>query len=466
MAKLLTVAAVQRLRPTRERREVRDAGAPGLHLVIQPSGIKSWAVRLRRPDGRPAKLTLGRCVTGDAETDDEPVLGGALTLRQARELANRVDRQRAMGHDVASLTQQRRKEQRLRSAAEGRDFASVARDFVEDHCQRRNRGWKVTAKTLGLDYRDTVPTIIAGGLCERWAAIPAAEIDSHAIFAVVDEARRHAIPGRRASTTGTSDSRGRVMANTIGKLFAWAAQHRRVATNPAVGMHRPSSPPSRHRVLSTTELRWLWLALDEIGMPFAPVIKLLMLTGARRSEVAGMEWAELSDDFSVWSLPAARSKNKLPNTVFLPPMARAIVEGVARIAQSRFIFTTTGTTPINGFSKVKLKLDGIMLKIAQEEAGRDPDLVSIPEWRIHDIRRSVVTHMAEIGVLPHVIEEVVNHVSGHKGGVAGVYNKAAYAAEKKAALERWALHLAGVVENAPANVVSMALTTVKRRGRR
>jgi integrase len=458
MPKLLTVAAVARLRAKgNERREVRDAGAPGLHLVIQPSGIKSWAVRLRRPDGRPAKLTLGRCVTGDDETSDEPVLGGALTLRQARELANRIDRQRAMGHDVAALTKQRRREDRLRSAAEGRDFASIARDFVEDHCMRRNRGWKVTAKILGLKYQgeSAVPALIAGGLCERWAAVGANEIDAHMIFAVVDEARRHAIPGKRASNPHASDSRGRVIANAIGKLFAWAAQHRRVALNPAVGMHRPASPPSRDRVLSEQELRWLWVALNDVGMPFSACIKLLMLTGARRSEVAGMEWAELSDDFSVWNLPAARSKNKLPLVMFLPPMARSIIEGVPRVMGSRHVFTTNGSTPVTGFGKVKLRLDRLMLARAREEARRDANLVTIPAWKIHDIRRSVVTHMVEIGILPHVVEAVINHVSGHRGGVAGVYNRAQYLTEKKAALEKWAGHLAGVVEERPADIVPL-----------
>src|SRR6516165_9897536 len=126
-------------------------------------------------------------------------------------------------------------------------------------------------------------------------------------------------------------------------------------------MHRPASPPSRDRVLSEQELRWLWVALNDVGMPFSACIKLLMLTGARRSEVAGMEWAELSDDFSVWNLPAARSKNKLPLVMFLPPMARSIIEGVPRVMGSRHVFTTNGSTPVTGFGKVKLRLDRLML---------------------------------------------------------------------------------------------------------
>src|SRR5262249_5172901 len=191
-------------------------------------------------------------------------------------------------------------------------------------------------------------------------------------------------------------------------------------------------------------------------------VKLLVLTGARRREVAGMEWRELSDDLAVWELPAARSKNKLPHVVFLPPMAREIVARAPRFAGSRHVFTY-GKTEISAFARFKKELDDVMLRIAKEEArkaGRDASLVEITPWRIHDLRRTAVTGMCDLGVLPHVVEAVVNHVSGHKAGVAGVYNKAVYAAEKKEALERWARHVQGVVSGQPARVVPIG------RGRR
>ena len=158
-------------------------------------------------------------------------------------------------------------------------------------------------------------------------------------------------------------------------------------------------------------------------LPVRRVVKLLLITGQRRREVSGMRWSELSDDFTVWSLPPQRTKNKRPHVVFLPPLAREIVASVPRIANAEHLFTTTGTTPISGFSKFKAQLDDAM-------ETNEP-------WRVHDLRRTCVTGMAELGVQPHVIEAVVNHVSGHKGGVAGVYNRAAYAPEKKAALELW-----------------------------
>lgn len=298
----------------------------------------------------------------------------------------------------------------------------------------RNRGWRVTARVLGLDFAggEGRPTLVAGGLSERWASFPAGEIGAGMIAAVVEESRRTAIPGTPSRKSGTNDSRGRAIAITLGKLFAWAFQHRRVATNPALGMFRPKSPPARTRVLSNDELRRLWTALDEIGAPFAQAIRLLALTGARVGEVAGMTHAELSEDLTVWNLPADRSKNKLPHVVPLPGLAREIIASVPRLAGSRFVFSTNGVTPISGWSKIKRRLDGLV--------------GDIPHWRLHDLRRTAVTGMAEIGVQPHVIEAVINHVSGHKSGVAGVYNRAQYSAEKRAALERWSDFVVGIVK--------------------
>jgi integrase len=451
MPKLLTTAAVERLRPHQsKRREVRDAGAPGLHLVIQPSGVKSWAMRLRRPDGRSAKLTLGRVDLGD-ENGDDPVLGAPLTLRQARQLANSIDRQRARGVDVASMTEKKRREERLRLDATRSSFLALARDFATDQMSRI-RGWRAQAKLLGLSYprQGGEPTLVAGGLAERWASLPVAEIDGDVIHGSIEEARSRAVPGTAPRRPGASDSRAKALAAALGKLFSWASRRRRVATNPCVGVHRPKAPPERDRVLTEAELRHLWKACDAIGWPFGPCVKLMMLTGARRSEAAGLRWDELSGDLSTWTLPRERTKNKRPHVVPLAPMAREVLASAPRIDGSQLVFTTNGTTPISGWSKLKARLDAAM------GAG---------SWRLHDVRRSVVTGMVELGVLPHVVEMVVNHVSGHKSGVAGVYNKSELKAERRAALERWALHLAGVVAGKVPTAVDLGSERRRRRVR-
>ena len=171
-----------------------------------------------------------------------------------------------------------------------------------------------------------------GGLARRWATKPITEIDGAAIHAAIAEARR---PG--------SESRGRAMAAAIGKLFAWATQHRKVETNPALGMFRPKPAQSRERVLSDAEVKRVWRVADEFGFPFGHVVKLLLLTAQRRDEIAGCDWAELSADHSILSLPPARTKNKRPHAVPLPPLAREIIASVPRIAGVDFLFSTTGS---------------------------------------------------------------------------------------------------------------------------
>ena len=145
MPKLLTNAAVERLRPNpHKRREVRDGGAPGLYLVIQPSGHKSFVLRGRRPDGRQGKVTLGPLDLSPRDEGD-PTLGAPLSLRAARVLANQLLRQRAKGIDVAEA-----KVELSRKRAGGNTFPAVAREFIADHARPRNRGWRDTARVLGL----------------------------------------------------------------------------------------------------------------------------------------------------------------------------------------------------------------------------------------------------------------------------------------------------------------------------
>src|SRR5260221_2249805 len=198
---VLTAAAIAKYAAQSKRREIPDSKAPGLYLVVQPkpSGAKSWAMRFRRA-GRPAKLTLGRVDLSDTETADEPTLGGALTLRQARELANQIDRKRARGIDV--IDEHKASKRRQRAGAEQRNasgFAAAVREFFADHKTKwhaRPRRWRGDARLLGLAYppgcdpADIEPEVIAGSLAATWARRDVREVDAHDIHTVVDEARR------------------------------------------------------------------------------------------------------------------------------------------------------------------------------------------------------------------------------------------------------------------------------------
>jgi integrase len=190
--------------------------------------------------------------------------------------------------------------------------------------------------------------------------------------------------------------------------------------------------------LTTSEIVKFWKACDSVGEPFGSVFKLLLLTGARLREVAGMRRSELSDD-GTWILPSSRSKNRRSHTVPLPLQARSIIAAVPNLGTD-LLFTTTGTTAVSGWSKIKKRLDHLM--------GDD-----VPPWTLHDIRRSMVTHAAELGIAPHLLELIVNHVSGSKAGVAGTYNRSELLPERRAALTLWNSHVESIV--AGGNVVTL-----------
>jgi integrase len=436
----LTSAAVRKLRAGKDRREIPDGGCPGLRLVIQPSGSKSWCVRFRRPSGQPAKLTLGTCDDSGREGHGEPVIGGHLTLVAARRLAAETRRQLALGRDPAAAYLAQK--QRARVAAIGNSantFAAAAKDFIERYSRKRVRRWKEQARLLGLYPKDL--TLIPKGLAERWHDRPVSEISDYDIHAIVDEVRRQGVPGLEQRSDGESENRARHVFAVLSVFFDWLRQHRRVNPNPCANVHRPAAAKARDRVLTNGELIKFWAATNTVGEPFGPVLKLLLLIGARLNEVAGMRHDELSEDGTQWMIPGNRTKNHRPHVVPLPPLARDILASVRRIENSDLVFTTTGKTPISGWSTVKIRLDALM--------------GDLPHWIVHDLRRSTATHMAEIGIPPHIVEACLNHISGAKASVAGVYNRAQYSAEKKAAFERWATHVEGLVLDKPAAVVPL-----------
>jgi integrase len=204
--------------------------------------------------------------------------------------------------------------------------------------------------------------------------------------------------------------------------------------NPVAGTNNPGPAVARNRVLSDSELATVWNACsDNEG---GRIVKLLILTGARRDEVGGMCWAELNRDNSTWTIPASRTKNRREHTLTLPSRAWSIIEATPRRQSNDRLFGR-GARGFNNFHKVKTVLDACC---------------QIAPWRSHDLRRTVATRMADIGIQPHVIEQVLNHQSGHKAGVAGVYNRSAYTRDVKHALDIWADHVASIVSGEESNV--------------
>jgi integrase len=452
----LTDAACRKFKPHAKRRRIRDTGSQGLFLIVQSSGRKSFQMRVRTPTGRIGKLTLGR-FDPHVELENKPVIGQPLTLAAARLLAAQVRQQLALGQDpIADLKANKDRARAMSVTQAANTFAAAARAYIAEYAKPKTRRWWETAKLLGLHPNDLTP--IPGGLAARWAEQSVDKIDGHDCWGVVDEAKRVGIPGRPVRNRGYSDARARALATALSGLFGWLLRQRRVKANPCVNLDRPVAL-TRDRVLSADEIRWFWQACSTVDAPhgglaaprpFEPCFRLLLLTGCRLNEVAGMRRDELSADLATWTLPGSRTKNKRAHVVPLPPRARELVTGM--VGRHDLVFTTTGHSPPGGWVRAKRRLDATMLQLARNERGAP---VTIPPWRLHDLRRTAVTGMAELGIRPDVIELAVNHVSGHRGGIAGVYNRSELLGERKAALERWSAHVEALVKQQSNNVLAL-----------
>jgi len=254
-----------------------------------------------------------------------------------------------------------------------------------------------------------------------------------------------AIARRTVATllTGLAANNGPNLANSVraslSSFFAWAMAKGQAEANPIIGTEPADTKGARDRVLADDELRLIWNALGDD--PYGDILKLLALTGQRRDEIGGLRWSEVDLDQALIALPAERTKNSRPHDIPLSDPALAILKARPRLAGSEFVFTT-GANGYRGWSNNKINLDARI-------AAKGP----IAPWRLHDLRRTCATRMAELGVLPHIVEAVLNHVSGHKAGVAGIYNKAAYSKERREALNLWADHLNGIVTGTSTKIV-------------
>jgi integrase len=238
----------------------------------------------------------------------------------------------------------------------------------------------------------------------------------------------------------------------IRKMFGWSAERGIIEVSPCVGLKAPAGKTSRDRILSDDEVRWFWAATERFDYPFQPFFRLLLLTGQRRDEIAGMRRSELDLAAAMWTLPRERSKNDKAHEIPLSTAALEALTTVPTIASQALLFSTNGRSSISGYSKAKARLDRLMLEAARDE---NPDAVIQP-WRIHDLRRSAASGMARLGQPVHVVEAVLNHRSGTIRGVAAVYNRYSYADEKRRALEAWGRFLSDLVNNEPAaNVVAL-----------
>jgi integrase len=425
---MLTDLEIKKLPIPESRREIPDGRIAGLYMIVQPSGAKSWAVRYRA-FGIPKKLTLGAY----------PAIDLATARKRAQEALGTV----AGGKDPGAAKKAAREAARAERKADVDRVERVAELFIERYVKRSGR--------VGAGWGKEVERLFKIEINPRIGAKRIGDVKKRDINDILD-----AIADRGSPITAN-----RCFA-VLRKFFNWARDDRDlIAVSPCAGVTARTEERSRDRVLGDEEIRLAWRAFAAIGWPFGPIGKLLLLTGARRSEIADASWKEIDLDAKTLTLPGSRTKNDKPHVIPLSEPAVEIIKALPRIeGKAGLVFSTTGATSVSGFSRSRELIQRAMvaeLRKAALERSEDPDKVEAPPpWTLHDLRRAVATNLQKLGVRLEVTEAVLNHVSGSRAGIVGVYQRHEYAAEKRAALDAWARRLDAIVTGAmTANVVEL-----------
>jgi integrase len=402
------------------RREVPDDGCPGLYLIVQPTGSKSLAVRYRRGN-KWGKATLGKFGLGDGELRFETKQDRWARLEadpdsvspDAREAARAVLNRLAMGEDPTAKT-------------EGPTdlFRNVWRDYSNRHLAKRR---PATAKAAQTVFKNRL---------QGWLEKPVKTISKRDVLDVLD-----------AYTSAGHDA-GAIRARAVlSKFFSWCQGRDLIRISPCDGIEPPTTGEGKEgsdseRFLNDAEIKTFWQACDATPYPFGPMFKLLLTTGCRREEIAAMRDSEINLDARTLTLQPNRTKNKRTHIVHLSDMTLSIIEDLDRVANDKgYIFSTNGRSFATGYSKAKSRLDKLM--------------GDVPAWRLHDLRRTMVSGMARIGTPLHVVERCVNHVSGSFAGVVGIYQRHDFADECAQAWDAWSRHIGGVLSGQSSNVIPM-----------
>jgi integrase len=399
----LTAAAVSRIRPPPVGQvDHFDAGYPGLALRVSYGGSRSW-VYFYRWQGKQKRLTLGPWP--------------AVELAQAREAWREARNRLSKGLEPIAKP----------DIAADDSFASVVEDWLKRD-QAENRSRHEVERIL---RREVLPT---------WGRLRVSEISRRQVLDLIDR-----IADRGAATLA------RRCHAYLHRLFRWSVGRGVIEANPMADLPKPGEEVKRTRVLSDKELAHAWKAAGQVGWPMGSAIQLLILTAARREEIGALEWREIDIARNEIRLEGTRTKNGEPHTIPLSAAAQQLIEGLPRMSGGKFVFTTTGTTAISGWSRAKDNLDKFMLESAEkaaQERGEDSDEVGIVPWRIHDLRRTAATGLERLGIRLQVVEALLGHITGSRAGVVGIYQRHDYASEKREAIEKWAAHVASLAGGA------------------
>jgi len=375
-----------------------DSALPGFGFRLRASGNdvrRSWIVQYRRAG------TSRRLLLGSAEV---------LSADQARAAAKTVLAKIALGEDPQADKVSRRSADKLTFAALAEEFLASKEMTVRSHTLTEMRRY------------------LQGPYFKALHNMPA------------DTVGRKDIAARLLVITRESGAATATWAHAaVSGLFRWALGQGLVEANPTVGVNRPKKAPPRERVLSDVELAAIWHALEDDD--FGRIVRLLMLLGQRRSEIGGMAWGELDLERGTWTIPGRRTKNGRPHTLPLPAIASTIITSTPRMAERDHLFGSRA----HGFTSWAHSKRDLDIRLGDR----------VEAWTLHDLRRSCATRMCDLGVQPHVVEQILNHQSGHRAGIVGVYNRSCYEREVRAALGLWNDHIRALVEGGERKVVAM-----------
>jgi integrase len=396
-----------------QRAHYWDALVPGFGLRVTDRGAKSFVVYRRWPGSRaPARRTIG-----DVKS---------VTLAEARDKAREWITLAERGFDPAEQQRQSKiAEQRRRQST----FKAVVEAWLASDEVKKTR----TANDVARETRDEFVTI--------WGDWALTDVTAADVAAAI-----------RAKAT-TAPGQARNLLGHLKRFFGWAvAQHAYGLEASPVAALKPDrlvgKKAIRKRVLSNEELRALWQATEALDYPFGPLVKLLALTGQRRSDVSEARWQEFDLDKKLWTIPAERYKTDAPHVVPLCNEAVAILENLPRFNRGDHVFTTSfGVRPASGFSWLKARLDNLV-------EGK----VTGP-WILHDIRRTVRTQLSALPIPDNVRELTIGHA---QPGLHAIYDQHAYVDEKRRALELWAMRLHEIISPPPpADVLPMRKKRVR-----
>jgi integrase len=376
-----------------------DSDLPGFGLRVRATGAKTWMIQYAIA-GRTRRMTLGST--------------SVLDPGKARETAKDLLAKVRLGGDPAGEKVETR-------ARAGETVGALMPRFLERQRARlKPRSWQEVNRHLSMHVKPL-------------HSYPITTIERRAIatrLAEIEKANGPAACNR--------------VRTSLSAFFSWAAREGYIDANPAAFTNKAIENGSRERVLADDELAAIWHEAG--GDQYGAIVKLLMLTGARRDEIAGLRWSEFDLDAATITLPPARTKNRREHVVPLPDQALAILEAQPRRVEAdgterNHVFGYGRGRGWQDWSGSKADLD---VRIASARKGEGLD------WTLHDFRRSLSTALHErFNVLPHVVEAILGHVGGHKAGVAGIYNKALYFDERRRALDRWAAYIDAVVSSNP-----------------